>query len=238
MVLAGVAVGALPRQRFGPLAWCALGLLAAFVVWTALSLVWTESAEKTAADLARVATYLGVFVLASVARAPRGRRRLLPAMGAGIAVVAIVGLLSRLHPAWFPEAVDTARILADATTGSPSRSTTGTGWRHWSRSGCRCCSSSPAASARWPCARSAAAAVPALLLTVYFTISRGGIGASCVAVAVYLAFASDRLPKMPDDARSPRRAERILIAAASQRDALQERPETRPPPAGRRDAAG
>src|SRR6476659_8823596 len=64
IALAGLLVGALPRRRPGVLAWSALGLLALFVVWMALSLSWTESAEKTSADLARVATYLGVFLLA------------------------------------------------------------------------------------------------------------------------------------------------------------------------------
>ena len=64
IALAGVAVGALPRRRPGPIAWTALGLLTAFVAWTALSLGWTESTAKTSADLARLAGYLGVFALA------------------------------------------------------------------------------------------------------------------------------------------------------------------------------
>src|SRR5262245_3282922 len=51
ILLVGVALGALPSRRPSRLAWIALALLAAFVLWTALSLSWTESAERTAADL-------------------------------------------------------------------------------------------------------------------------------------------------------------------------------------------
>ena len=63
ILLLAVAVGALPRQRPSTPALCLLGLLAAFVLWTGLSLRWTESTEKTAIDLARVASYLGIFAL-------------------------------------------------------------------------------------------------------------------------------------------------------------------------------
>ncbi|HET6998399.1 MAG TPA: O-antigen ligase family protein [Solirubrobacterales bacterium] len=220
IVLAGALVGALPRQPLGIFAWSALGLFAAFTIWTALSLGWTESAEKTAADLARVATYLGVLLLALLARGPDAARRLLGAMGTGIAFVAIVGLLSRLHPAWFPEAVDTARILdAHDRLAYPLN--------YWNGLAALVAIGLPlllqiANDVRSVALRAlAAAAVPALLLTVYFTISRGGIGASFVAVAVYLAFASNRLPKLLTTLLGAAGGA-ILIAAASQRDALQE----------------
>ncbi len=220
VVLAGVLVGALPRQRLGALAWAALGLFAAFTIWTALSLGWTESAEKTSADLARVATYLGVLFLALLARGSKAARRMLAAMGAGIATVAIVGLLSRLHPAWFPEAIDTARILeAHDRLAFPLN--------YWNGLAALVAIGLPlllqlAADVRSVALRAlAAAALPALLLTVYFTISRGGIGTSFVAVAVYLAFASDRLPKTLTTLIAAAGGA-TLIAAASQRDALQE----------------
>ncbi len=220
IVLAGVLVGALPRQRLSPLAWTALGLLAAFAVWTALSLGWSESAEKTFADLARIATYLGVFLLALLARGPDAARRTVAAMGAAVAVVATVGLLSRLHPAWFPEAVDTARILdAHDRLAYPLN--------YWNGLAALVAIGLPlllqlATGVRSVALRAlAAAALPALLLTVYFTISRGGIGASFLAVAVYLAFASDRLPKLLTTLLAAGGGA-ILIGAASQRDALQE----------------
>ena len=220
VVLAGVAVGALPRTRLGPYAWGALALLAAFTIWTALSLGWTESAERTSADLARVATYLGVLFLALLARGPAAARRLVAAMGAGIVVVAIVGLLSRLHPSWFPEAVQTARIL-------DSHDRLAYPLNYWNGLAALIAIGLPlllqlASGVRSVALRAlAAAAVPALVLTVYFTISRGGIGASLVAVAVYFAFASDRLPKLAT-AIVAGGGGAILVGAASQREALQE----------------
>lgn len=220
VVLAGVLVGALPRQRLGTLAWCALALLAAFAVWTALSLGWTESAERTSADLARVAGYLGVLFLALLARGPESARRMLAALGSAVALVAIVGLLSRLHPAWFPEAVQTARIL-------DARDRLAFPINYWNGLAALIAIGLPlllqlASGVRSVALRSlAAASIPALALTVYFTISRGGIAACFLALGVYLAFASDRLPKLLT-ALAAASGGGILVAAASQREALQE----------------
>jgi hypothetical protein len=99
VLLVGVLVGALPRVGPSRLALIALGMLAAFVVWMALSLIWTESAERTAADLARALTYLGVFSLALFVRAPRETQRLVSAVAAAIA---LIGLLRALLAIGFP----------------------------------------------------------------------------------------------------------------------------------------
>jgi hypothetical protein len=220
IVLAGALVGALPRQRLNPLAWVTLGLLAAFALWTTLSLGWTESDEQTFADLARVATYLGVLALALLARGPGALRQTIAAMGAGIAVIALVGLLSRLHPSWFPEAADTAQILE-------SHDRLAYPLNYWNGLAALVAIGLPlllqlASDLRSVALRAlAAATIPALLLTVYFTISRGGIGASFIAVAVYLVFASDRLPKLATTLLAGGGGA-ILIAAAHQRHALQE----------------
>src|SRR4051812_22397611 len=41
ILIGGTLVGALPLRRPGLLAWVALGLLGAYVLWTALSFSWT-----------------------------------------------------------------------------------------------------------------------------------------------------------------------------------------------------
>ncbi len=196
VLLATVAVGALPRQRLGTLAWCGLGLLAAFVAWTALSLTWTESVERTSADLARVATYLGVFALALFACRPRGARHLVAAVGAGIVVVVAVALLSRLHPAWFPEANQTARFL------SSGRERLSYPLNYWNALAALIAIGLPLLLQTATCAKQtvlralSAAALPAMMLTAFMTLSRGGIAAGFVALAIFLAFSSDRLPKL------------------------------------------
>lgn len=196
VLLVAVAVGAAPRRRLGTLAWCGLGLLAAFVIWTALSLTWTESVERTSADLARVAGYLGAFTLALFARGSGGARRMVGALASAIALIAIVALLSRLHPAWFPNADQIANFL------SSGRERLSYPLNYWNALAALIAIGMPlllqaATEARSLALRAlAAASLPALMLAALFTLSRGGIAAVFLSLAVYLALTSDRLPKL------------------------------------------
>jgi hypothetical protein len=221
LLLAGVAVGALPRLRLQAPGWAALALLGLFVAWTALSFGWTESAERTWADLARLLGYLGVFALALLARGTEGARRLVSAVAAGIALVALVGLLSRLHPDWFPNATQTGAFL------SPGRERLSYPLNYWNGLGALIAIGLPlllqlASGARSVLVRGlAAAALPALMLTVFFTLSRAGIAAAAVALAVYLLFASDRLPKLLALLVAGAGGG-VLVLAADRREALQD----------------
>jgi hypothetical protein len=196
VLLATVAVGALPRRRPATLAWVALGLLAAFLVWTMLSLTWTESSEKTAEEVALVAGYLGVFALAVFNRRPRGARWMVAAVGSAIAVVGIVALLSRLHPAWFPSANETAQIL------NFGKERLSYPLNYWNGLATLIAIGLPlllqvATGAKQIAFRAlAAAAMPALMLAAFFTFSRGGIAAVFLGLGVFLALTSDRLPKL------------------------------------------
>ena len=220
IVLAGGLVGAMPRQRLGPLAWIALGLLAAFVAWTTLSLTWTESTERTSADLARTAGYLGVFALALFAADAKAARRIVAAVAAAIVCVAIVALLSRIHSDWFPEAAQTGSFV----TGGRERLSFPL--NYWNGLAALVAIGAPLVLQVATCARSvlfraaAAAALPALAVVAFLTLSRGGIGAAIVALAVFLAFAPDRLPKLLTLLLAGGGGA-ILVAAADQRDALQ-----------------
>lgn len=195
-VIALIAAGALPRARPGRLGLLALGLLAAFVGWTALSLSWTESAERTAADLARVAGYLGVFALALGCQGRDLGRRLLGGVAAAIVLVAGVGLLSRLYPDLFPAAGQTAAFL------TPGRERLSYPIHYWNGLAALIAIGLPlvvhfAAGARSLAGRGlAAASVPLLVVTIFYTLSRAGIAAAAVAVALYLVLSADRLPKL------------------------------------------
>ncbi len=94
----GFALGLLPRARPSPLVFVLVGLLLAYAAWTAVSLAWSSSAERTVAEVARVLDYLGLVVLTV---SLLDRRTWRPAaMGLGLAalVVSALAVASRLAP--------------------------------------------------------------------------------------------------------------------------------------------
>ncbi len=196
LLLAGVVVGAMPRRRLSILAWSALAALGAFELWTALSLTWTESSEKTLADVARIGGYVGIFGFAILIRGIDGARRLASAVAAGIVLVALIGLLSRLHPAWFPDAAQTGEFL----TGNRERLSYPL--NYWNGLAALVAIGYPlvlhfATGARGFAVRAlAAAALPAMILTSFFTFSRAGIAAGIISLALFVVLSTDRLPKL------------------------------------------
>jgi tetratricopeptide (TPR) repeat protein len=220
-VLLGLAIGALPLNRLRYGSWVALGLLAAYVGWVALSCIWTDATHNTVEDVGKVATYFGIFALALSIRGEKGARRMVSALGAGIAVVAVVALASRLHPAWVPAANETVALLKS------NRFRLAYPLGYWNANASLIAIGMPlllyvACSARYTVTRAlAAAALPALALTIYFTFSRGGTLAAAFGVVVFLALAHDRLPKAAT-ALTAALGAAILIAASHQRHALDE----------------
>jgi O-antigen ligase len=196
ILLLGFAVGALPRRRPGPAALGLFALLAAFVAWTALSLTWSESFEKTAIDLARMVTVLGVFGMAIASRDRGSSTHMVQAVAAGIFVISAVALLSWLHPSWFPEAAETGRFLE---TGKERLSYPLDYWNGLAALigiglplmlvvACR--------SGSILVRGLAAAAMPVMLLALLFTLSRGGIAASLLGIAILLVATNDRLTQL------------------------------------------
>jgi tetratricopeptide (TPR) repeat protein len=194
-VLLGLAVGALPLRKPRRNAWVALGAFGGYVAWVALSATWSSTVDGSFADLGRVTTYLGIFALALALRGPRGTRRIISALGAGIFVLVAVGLLSRLHPAWFPGAHETVSFL------SANRSRLSYPLGYWNGMAALVAIGLPlvlylASSAKHLLTQAlAAAALPAMALTLYFTFSRGGVAAAVVGLIVFVAFATDRVLK-------------------------------------------
>ena len=77
----------------------------ALAAWTALSVTWTESDERTATELARVSTYLAVFTLALAVQGTGRWRQVLHGVTTGVVVVCGLAVLSRMQPSWFPEEI-------------------------------------------------------------------------------------------------------------------------------------
>jgi len=196
LLLGLVAVGALPRRRPGRLALAVLGLMAALLAWTALGLLWTESLERTWADLARIGGYLGFLALAIAGRQAGGARRMVAAVGTAVAAIALLALLSRLRPDWFPDSTQVGAFLP----GAQERLSFPVDY--WNGLAALIAIGLPAvlqiaAEARSRVARVAATAVlPAMALAIYFTLSRAGIAAAIVSTCLFLALVPNRLPKL------------------------------------------
>lgn len=221
LLLAGVLVGALPRRRLGALPVAALGIFVAFAGWTALSLSWTESVERTIADLARVSCYLAILGFALSTRAPGESRRLIGALVTAMAIVAGVALLSRLIPDWFPEAGQTASFVSggEGRLSYPIN--------YWNGLGALLAMGLPlavccAASARGPLLRAlTAAALPAFVLALFLTLSRAGIGAAMVATLVFLVLTPGRLAALTSTLLGAAGGA-VLVLASLQRDAFRD----------------
>jgi hypothetical protein len=217
-VFAFVLVGALPRRGLNRWTLAALALLAAFAGWVALSLIWTESSERTFTDVARVLSYLGIFTLVAATRDSRETELTIGAVASAIALVVGIGLVSRLHPAWFPSSEQTGRLLASEERLSYPLN-------YWNALAALTAIGIPlllqlASGAKSILARAASAAVlPALVVTLYLTISRGGIAAAAIAVLIFIAFAADRLPKLLTLAIAAAGGA-VLVLLVHQREAL------------------
>jgi hypothetical protein len=221
-VLVCVAVGALPVPGRTRAALAALGLLGGFAAWTALSLGWTESSERTAAELARVVTYLGALALGVclVTRRRRGARQVLGGVTFGLALLAALGVLSRLHPAWFPPN-ELGRVLP----GIEIERRLGYPLGYSSAMGALAGMTLPLllAASAWPRRLAvqalAAAAIPVAGLTLYLATSGTGAGVAGVAVLAFLLLSPDRLPKLLTLVAGTGGGA-VLAAALSSREAL------------------
>lgn len=181
-----VALALWPRDRLprGALAvGAALGALAAF---TALSIAWSDSAEKAFGEFDRVLLYLGVFALAVVA-APRGSaRRWSDGIALGLAGIGLLALASRLFPGLVGQG-DLPRFLP------------GVGTRlsypldYWNGLAIAVALCFPlllraAVAARSPVGKGIALApVPALAATIYLTSSRTGVAVAVLGSLVFVA---------------------------------------------------
>ncbi|MFN8133579.1 MAG: hypothetical protein U0R70_18710 [Solirubrobacteraceae bacterium] len=196
-VLAGAATGALPRRALPRRTLLAAGLLVGYGAWAAVGIPGSESAGRAVAEVGRIATLAGIFVLAAALRTERGARPALAGMAAGIGGVAIVALAYRVHPAWFPASSEL--ILP----GARSRLSYPLGY--WNGLAALMALGLPlllsfAAAARALAIRAlAAAGLPLLVLVCGLTLSRGGFALLAVATAAYLVL-------------SPRRAIGLLLA--------------------------
>ena len=190
-IVVAVAVRLWPVERVPTGAIVAGGFLAAYAVWTGLSIIWSDSAEQSFNEADRVVLYLAVFGLAVLAPG-RMYRRWMDGMAAGIAAVGIVALVSRLFPHLFGQTETLAQLFpaAQRRLSFPVD--------YWNGLATLMALGLPlllhaAATFRDSVLRGLALApVPVLVSVIYLSSSRGGSLAALFAVIVFFLLASRR----------------------------------------------
>ena len=190
-ILVAVAVRLWPVERVPTGAIVAGGFLAAYAVWTGLSIIWSDSAKQSFNEADRVVLYLAVFGLAVLAPG-RMYRRWMDGMAAGIAAVGIVALVSRLFPHLFGQTETLAQLFpaAQRRLSFPVD--------YWNGLATLMALGLPlllhaAATLRNSVLRGLALApVPVLVSVIYLSSSRGGSLAALFAVIVFFLLTSRR----------------------------------------------
>jgi MFS family permease len=190
LVVIGMLVfGAGSGTKLGrPLYWAA-GLIGGLSVLCAISSLWSGSVELSVIEADRVLVYLGLFLAAFlIAQTDERRQRFAEGMAIAVTLVTLLGLGSRLLPHVF-------EVSTSLGTGPRLRYPLG----YWNANGAMC--GIAVALLLWTSRRAAwtalrwasVAAIPAVLLTLYFTYSRGGLLSLLVASACLIALSRDRL---------------------------------------------
>jgi O-Antigen ligase len=216
LVLVGALVGVLPAARPSRAQLTALGALVAFAAWTGLGATWSQSSGRTVSELSRLSCYAAVLALAVLTVRAGAKSALIAGVASAIGTVAVLALLSRLHPGWFP-ANETARFFGPARLSYPLN--------YWNGVAALVAMGVPlmvhlACSARRFASRMlAAAALPAMAATIYLTFSRGGwveLGAASIVLIALSSGSAWRLATLAIGAGGGA----LLIAAIRQRPAI------------------
>ncbi len=190
LVVVGLLVlGAAGRTLLAKPFYWASGLLLGLAIWSAISSLWSGSVELSVTEADRVLMYLGVFLAAFlVAQTTQRRQRFGEGIALALILVAILALSTRLLPHVFD-------LSFDQSSGSRLRYPTG----YWNADAILF--SFAAALCLWMSRRSlnrilrwfSVAALPAVLLALYFTHSRGGVLTLIVAAGTLAVLSRDRL---------------------------------------------
>jgi O-antigen ligase len=189
LVVGLLALGVAGRSLLAKPFYWAAGLLLGLAIWSAISSLWSGSVELSVTEADRVLMYLGVFLAAFLlAQTNQRRQRFGEGIAIALALVAILALATRLLPHVFA-------LSFDESKGTRLQYPLG----YWN--GDAIIFSFAAAMLVWMSRRSVTTALrwfsigvlPAVLLALYFTHSRGGILTLIVGLGTLLVLSRDRL---------------------------------------------
>jgi O-antigen ligase len=189
VVVVLLVLGAGARATLGRPFYWAVGSIAALALWSALSSFWSGSVELSVIEADRYLVYLGFFLAAFlIVQTDQRRQRFAEGLAIAIAIVALLGLASRL----LPHVLQVAESLG---SGPRLRYPLG----YWNANGAMF--GIGVALLLWTSRRAAwrglrwlsVAVMPAVLLALYVTYSRGGLLALLIAAGCAIALSRDRL---------------------------------------------
>jgi hypothetical protein len=190
-VLLGIGLGVWQRARVPRAAWIVAGLLAAFAVWTFVSIWWAKSAEEAFVEFNRATMYLAIFLIAVFAGTRGNIRRWADGLAVGVAAIAVVALVSRLFPSTF-----SLQGFPTFLPGAATRLSFPIGY--WNGLGIFVGFGYPLLlgivlrATRWWTRVLVLMPFPSLAAVVYLTSSRGAVAAACVGTVVFLATTTRR----------------------------------------------
>jgi O-antigen ligase len=186
--VAASALGVLARPRLGAPELATVGLLAASVVWTGLSVVWSIEPDRSWGSFNRGLVYvtlivLGILVGASVGRAPRVFAAVL---AASFGVVVLWALAGKVAPALGPENARSARLREPIGYWNALALVTAMSLPLWLWLAAR--------RVHAPLVRAAGTVLLMLtLVATALTTSRGGVVVGSVAIGAWLVLGRPRL---------------------------------------------
>ncbi len=189
VVVGLLALGTATRAALGRPFYWATGLIGGLALLSALSSLWSGSMELSVIEADRVLVYLSFFLAAFlIAQTDQRRQRFAEGLAIAVTLVALLALGSRL----LPHVLEVGNSLG---AGPRLRYPLG----YWNANGAMF--GIAVAMLLWTSRRSSwapgrwlsVAAMPAVLLALYFTYSRGGLLSLLVATGCLLALSRDRL---------------------------------------------
>lgn len=185
----GFGLGLLPRSRPQRLVLLPIGTLVASGAWTFTSLAWTDSAERTLAEVGRVVGYLGLLILVLSLLDRHTWRAAAAGLATGALLVAGLSTASRLAPYLFPTDPGTALVPDRLSYPFDYWNAVGA-WGAMAVIGALAWS----VSATRPAFRAAfLGAIPTAGLSIYLSYSRAAIAGIAVGLLCILALSRHRL---------------------------------------------
>jgi O-antigen ligase len=188
IVVALILLGTASRATLARPVYWTVGLIGGLSLLSAMSSLWSGSVELSVVEADRALAYLGFFLAAFlIAQTDKRRQRFAEGLAISVTLVALLALASRLLPNLIEVGdsfLTTARLAYPLGYWNANGVAFGiaVSLLLWSSRG-----------AAWDGLRwLSIAALPAVLLALYFTYSRGGLLALLIAVGATIALSRDR----------------------------------------------